>query len=50
MCRQAVASRELSMEHRTDIDSLINDAARDMLGHWTNTNRSVILYLDEGRE
>ena len=31
--------REKSEELRGDIDSLINDSAKDLLHHWNNTNR-----------
>ena len=36
-----MASREVSQEIRDEIDTLINEAAKDMLNHWTNTNRSL---------
>ena len=39
--RNSFASREISQEIRDEIDTLINEAAKDMLNHWTNTNRSL---------
>ena len=41
ICRNSFASREVSQEIRDEIDTLINEAAKDMLNHWTNTNRSL---------
>ena len=41
ICRNSLASREVSQEIRDEIDTLINEAAKDMLNHWTNTNRSL---------
>ncbi len=46
--RNSFASREISQEIRDEIDTLINEAAKDMLNHWTNTNRSLqvcVLYF-----
>ena len=37
--RNSAASREVSEYLRDEVDTLINEAAKDMLNHWTNTNR-----------
>lgn len=39
--RHSTAERQNSEDHRAAIDSLINDAARDMLNHWNVTNRGT---------
>ena len=40
----------MSEEHRAAIDSLINDAAKDMLNHWNNTNREYQQRISESQE
>ena len=48
--RLSKAARELSEENRTAIDSLINDAAKDMLNHWNITNREFQQRISETQE
>eukprot|EP00090_Calanus_glacialis_P021965 TRINITY_DN33883_c0_g1_i1.p1 TRINITY_DN33883_c0_g1~~TRINITY_DN33883_c0_g1_i1.p1 ORF type:complete len:425 (-),score=140.81 TRINITY_DN33883_c0_g1_i1:132-1406(-) len=48
--RLSKAARETSEENRSSIDSLINDAARDMLNHWNITNREFQQRISETQE
>ena len=48
--RRSKSEREMSEEHRAAIDSLINDAAKDMLNHWNITNREFQQRISESQE
>ena len=48
--RRSKSEREMSEEHRAAIDSLINDAAKDMLNHWNIANREFQQRISESQE
>ena len=48
--RRSKSERDGSEEHRAAIDSLINDAAKDMLNHWNITNREFQQRISESQE
>ena len=48
--KRSKSEREGSEEHRAAIDSLINDAAKDMLNHWNITNREFQQRISESQE
>ena len=48
--RDSASARDSSEQVRADIDALISDAARDMLGYWTNTNKEFQERISETQE
>ena len=48
--RNSSASREVSEQIRDEVDTLINEAAKDMLNYWTNTNRALQERISEMQE